>query len=148
MIKIHQNKKSEKMQKIKNHQKWQKPENEKTQKQQNQKSENHEKVSKNDPPLKMAKMSDKWPKVTLCEIRAAWLGTFSIPGGTTGPGFKAEIRPPLFLHIFDQFLSFFTFSFCHFFTFYDFYILMKLPFLIKWPFFDHISCNVIRPYSD
>jgi len=42
----------------------------------------------------MAKMSLKWPKSTLCEIRAAWSGVFSIPGGTTGPGFKAEIDPP------------------------------------------------------
>jgi len=51
-----------------------------------------EKSVKNRPPLKKAKMSDKWPKSTLCEIRAAWSGTFSIPGGTTGPGFKAEIE--------------------------------------------------------
>jgi len=58
---------------------------------------------KNRPPLKKAKMSLKWPKSTLCVFRAAWSGTFSIPGGTTGPGFKAEIRPP---PIFDHFWCF------------------------------------------
>ena len=36
-------------------------------------------------PLKMAKMSRNRAKSTLCEIRAAWSGVFSIPGGTTGP---------------------------------------------------------------
>jgi len=34
------------------------------------------KVSKIDTPPKMAKMSDKWAKSTLCEIRAAWSGVF------------------------------------------------------------------------
>jgi len=34
---------------------------------------------------KKAKMSDKWHFLTLCEIRAAWSGTFWVPGGTTGP---------------------------------------------------------------
>jgi len=41
----------------------------------------------------MVKMSDKWPKLTLCVFRAAWSGRFSVPGGTTGPVFKAEIDP-------------------------------------------------------
>jgi len=72
------------------------------------------KTPKIDPPLKKAKMSLKWPKTALCEIRAAWSGVFSIPGGTTGPGFKAEIRPPPFFTIFDHFLTFFTFWFCAF----------------------------------
>jgi len=39
-------------------------------------------------------MSLKWPKSTLCEIRAAWSGVFWVPGGTTGPGFKAEKWTP------------------------------------------------------
>jgi len=53
-----------------------------------------EKSVKNRPPPKNPKMSLKWPKLTLCEIRAAWSGVFSIPGGTTGPGFKAEKWTP------------------------------------------------------
>jgi len=56
--------------------KTEKAENEKTQKLQNQKSEKVKKTSKNAPPLKKAKMSLKWPKSTLCEIRAAWSGVF------------------------------------------------------------------------
>ena len=59
----------------------------KNDKMQNQKSE---KMTKNGTPPKNPKMSDKWHFFTLCVFRAAWLGTFSIPGGTTGPGFKAE----------------------------------------------------------
>ena len=51
---------------------------------------------KNRPLPKNPKMSLKWPKSTLCEFRAAWSGVFWVPGGTTGPGFKAEKCPPLF----------------------------------------------------
>jgi len=84
---------------------------------------------------KKAKMSLKWPKSTLCEIRAAWSGRFSIPGGTTGPGFKAENRMGgvrrrilitffcFSLFHFHHFVTFwhFTFSwFCHFLCFYHF----------------------------
>jgi len=39
-------------------------------------SKNDKKSVKNRPPLKKAKMSDKWPKSTVCVFRAAWLGTF------------------------------------------------------------------------
>jgi len=86
--------KSEKVLKIRKtekQKKWQNVKSEKVKKWQNW---NHQKmtkkVSKIDPPLKKAKMSLKWPKLTLCEIRAAWSGVFWVPGGTTGPGFKAE----------------------------------------------------------
>jgi len=80
---------------------------EKVKKWQKQENQNHQKVTKlkwwkkceksvkNRPPPKKAKMSLKWPKSTLCVFRAAWSGTFWVPGGTTGPGFKAEIRPPV-----------------------------------------------------
>jgi len=37
---------------------------------------NDQKMVKNRPPPKNPKMSLKWPKSTLCEIRAAWSGTF------------------------------------------------------------------------
>ena len=83
-VKKYKNTKSDKTQKIKIIKKWQ-----------NWKVKNDEKSVKNRPPLKNPKMSDKWPKVTLCEIRAAWSGVFWVPGGTTGPGFKAEIDTPL-----------------------------------------------------
>jgi len=96
----------------------------------------------------MAKMSLKWPKSTLCEIRAAWSGVFSIPGGTTGPGFKAEIRPPLFLHIFDHFLSFLTFMICAFWWNLCFCKCVKLIKCWESSFFDHNMCNVIRPYCN
>ena len=128
--------------------KWQKQKNRKTQKHENQKSEKHQKWSKNAPPLKKAKMSLKWPKTALCEIRAAWSGVFSIPGGTTGPGFKAEIRPPLFSLFFDTFYHFFTFSFWWFCQFWWFCKCDKLMKLIKCPFFDTSLCNVIRPYCN
>jgi len=73
-------------QKMQKHKKWQKLKHEKINK----------KSVKNRPPPKKGKMSLKWPKSTLCVFRAAWLGAFSIPGGTTGPGFKAENDPPCF----------------------------------------------------
>ena len=103
------------------------------------------KMIKNWPPLKKAKMSLKWPKTALCEIRAAWSGVFWVPGGTTGPGFKAGFRPPLFLHIFDQFLTFYTFVICTFCWFLRFHKLVKVTFLWWVTFFDRILCNVIRP---
>ena len=97
--------KSEKWQKWENHkmQKWQNQENgkvKKWQKQENAKTRKVKKVKntkmrkwkvekvKN---LKNPKMSDKWHFLTVCVFRAAWLGAFSVPGGTTGPVFKAEI---------------------------------------------------------
>ena len=102
------------------------------------------KSDKNWPPLKKAKMSLKWPKSPLCVFRAAWSGVFSIPGGTTGPGFKAEIRPPLFFTFFRvfklAFSCFNTFSFCwfcHFLCFCEFHI------LIKFMFWGHFG---LRPY--
>ena len=83
--------KSEKMEKVK---KWQKQENENHEKVIKLKSiKNDKKKMKKWPPLKKAKMSLKWAKSTVCVFRAAWSGVFSIPGGTTGPGFKAEIDP-------------------------------------------------------
>jgi len=90
-------------------------------------------MTKNDPTPKMAKMSDKWSKSTLCEIRAAWSGVFSIPGGTTGPGFKAEIRPPYFCTFFTILVIFilciFVFlMFLHFDNFDDFCVLLELTF--------------------
>jgi len=142
-----QNLKSSKSEKMQKHKKWQKPENRKTQKHENQKSEKVKKWSKFDPPLKMAKMSLKWPKSTLCVFRAAWLGAFSIPGGTTGPGFKAEIRPPLFSLFFDQFLAFYQFPFYAFSCFWWFWVLWKLIIFVEVTFFDHDLCNVIRPYG-
>jgi len=82
-------------------------------------------MSKNDTPPKMPKMSDNWPKSTLCEIRAAWSGVFSIPGGTTGPGFKAEndmggVRRRILI----TFLCFHFFSFIilSLFVFFDFHV--------------------------
>jgi len=84
----HKNRKTDKIKKVI---KSTKSKNTKVTKVRNQKSEKHKKMTKNAPPLKKAKMSLKWHFLTLCEIRAAWLGDFSIPGGTTGPGFKAEI---------------------------------------------------------
>jgi len=39
-------------------------------------TKNDKKSVKNRPPPKKGKMSLKWPKSTLCEIRAAWSGTF------------------------------------------------------------------------
>ena len=140
--------KNRKNQKTRKSEKVIKSKNQNNQKVRNQKSEKHEKWSKNAPPLKKAKMSDKWHFLTLCVFRAAWLGTFSIPGGTTGPGFKAEIRPPLFLMIFDQFYHFFTFNFCAFWCFSHFMEMSKLTFLRKCPFFDIDHCNVIRPYGN
>ena len=100
------------------------------------------------PPLKKAKMSLKWHFLTLCEIRAAWLGAFSIPGGTTGPGFKAEIRPP-------PFSSFFNIILINF-MFYDLCILMFLHFSWIDKFGEMLGiinfwsrlCNVIRPYCN
>ena len=99
-------------------------------------------------PPKMAKMSLKWPKSTLCEFRAAWSGVFWVPGGTTGPGFKAEIRPPLFLMFFDTFLSFYTFSFSWFCWFLCFCESDKLIKCWKVAFFVMVAINVIRPYGN
>ena len=96
----------------------------------------------------MAKMSDKWPKSTLCEIRAAWSGVFSIPGGTTGPGFKAEIRPPLKWHFFDTFFAFSWFTFCAFSCFWHFCEVDKLIIFWEVTFFNIAYCNVIRPYCN
>ena len=93
-------------------------------------------------------MSLKWHFLTLCEIRAAWLGTFSIPGGTTGPGFKAEIDTPLFLMFFDQFYHFFTFSFCAFSCFLSFCIFWFWLILMKWHFYDVHLLIAIRPYCN
>ena len=146
MIKNQQNIKTGKSWKSEKQKKWQ---NQKMQNHQKWENQNHEKVkkwSKNDPPLKMAKMSDKWPKSTLCEFRAAWSGVFWVPGGTTGPGFKAEIRPPLFLHFFDTFLSFFTFSNCAFWCFFSFHECDKIDKLVKVTFLGWYAINVIRPY--
>jgi len=137
IIKINKTQKTEKVTKS---------ENAKTPKSENQKSEKVKKTPKNDPPLKMAKMSLKWPKSTLCEIRAAWSGVFSIPGGTTGPGFKAEIRPPLFLHIFDHFYHFSCFIICAFWCFLSFHKCCKLIKCWELLFFNCCYCNVIRPY--
>ena len=88
------------------------------------------KVWKSDPPLKKAKMSDKWAKSTLCEIRAAWSGVFWVPGGTTGPGFKAENDPLI--------------SLCekwHTFCIYHFYDLLILRILVIFDLciFDHFG---------
>ena len=81
-----QNAKIDKIEKIKKHQNWQKWENEKVKKVIKLKwVKNDKKSVKNRPPLKKAKMSLKWPKSTLCVFRAAWSGTFWVPGGTTGP---------------------------------------------------------------
>jgi len=94
----------------------------------------------------MAKMSLKWPKTALCEIRAAWSGVFSIPGGTTGPGFKAEIRPPLFSLFFDHFfviLCFHIYAFC---WFLHFWLSDKLCKSMWSPFFDHFLPITVRPY--
>jgi len=114
---------------------------------QNQKSD--KKSVKKWPTPKMPKMSLKWPKSTLCEIRAAWLGTFSIPGGTTGPDFKAEINMGgVRRRIFDTFFCFqllhfvdfcvFPFSwFCHFFTFSHFLTFDDFTFLM---IFSQILC--------
>jgi len=146
MIKNQQNTKMLKSRKVKKVKKWQNAKTQKQEKWENEKVKKCEKRSKNDTPPKMAKMSLKWPKSTLCEIRAAWSGVFSIPGGTTWPGFKAEIRPPLFLHFSDHFwviFVFYIFWFCHFLRF------LKCVKLIKChgsPFFDINRCNVIRPY--
>jgi len=106
------------------------------------------KMTKNDPPLKKAKMSLKWPKSTLCEIRAAWSGVFWVPGGTTGPGFKAEIRPPLFLHFFTTFFIFFTFVICVFCVFLCFWLSDKLYISCELPFFTLARAIIIRPYSN
>jgi len=65
-------------------QKSTKSENAKTKKSEKAENEKVKNVKNRENP-KMAKMSDKWHFLTLCEIRAAWSGTFSIPGGTTGP---------------------------------------------------------------
>ena len=87
--------KSDKIEKIKKHQNWQNTKSVKVEKVTKLKStKNDQKSVKKWPPLKNPKMSLKWAKSTLCEIRAAWLGTFWVPGGTTGPGFKAEKWPP------------------------------------------------------
>jgi len=92
MIKKPENRKTGKSEKSEKQKKWQNQKSQKLEKWQNAKLKKWQKSVKNRPPLKKAKMSDKWPKSTLCEIRAAWSGVFSIPGGTTGPGFKAEIE--------------------------------------------------------
>jgi len=132
------------MQKVK---KSTKPENAKHEKVIKLKStKKHKKSVKNWLPPKMAKMSLKWHFLTVCVFRAAWLGAFSIPGGTTGPGFKAEIRPPLFSSLFHVLqLTFSPFSllwnwrFCHFWCFIILCILMKVTFL---------RLLVIRPYCN
>jgi len=86
--------KSDKIKKMKKVKKWQNAENQNHEKVIKLKSlKNDKKMIKNWPPPKKAKMSLKWPKSTVCVFRAAWSGTFWVPGGTTGPGFKAEIDP-------------------------------------------------------
>jgi len=119
--------KTQKVIKSRKQKKWQNTKSDKIKNHQNtkiRKVKKWQKMIKNWPPLKKAKMSLKWHFLTLCEIRAAWLGTFWVPGGTTGPGFKAEIRPPLFSLFFDTFLLFFVIC--------DLWILMKLMILINW----------------
>jgi len=122
-----QNRKSDKIKKMQKVKKSTKQKNGKSEKVIKFKSsKNDKKNDKNWPPLKKAKMSLKWPKSPLCVFRAAWLGTFSIPGGTTGPGFKAEIRPPLFFTFFDvfklAFSCFYHFAFYHFSSFLHFHV--------------------------
>jgi len=147
-VKNHQHQKTVKLTKS---EKWKSDKNQKTRKckiDKIRKVKKWQKWWKKWPPLKMAKMSDKWPKTALCEIRAAWSGVFWVPGGTTGPGFKAEIRPPLFLHFFDIKLCIFHF--------YDLCILMflcfsevdKLHILWKWSNFGAMHVMVIRPYGN
>ena len=81
-----QNTKSDKIKKMQKHKKHENVENENHQKVTKSKSwKSDQKSVKKWPPLKKAKMSLKWPKSTLCEFRAAWSGTFWVPGGTTGP---------------------------------------------------------------
>jgi len=144
----HQNIKSDKIKKTEKVIKTEKPENQKSSKCRKWKSEKHQKWSKIDPPLKKAKMSLKWPKSTLCEIRAAWSGVFSIPGGTTGPGFKAGFRPPLFLHFFDQFWWILHFMICVFYHFLRFDICLKLSKCEKVTFLTSCDAITIRPYGN
>jgi len=130
--------------KVENHQNH---ENAKTQKSEKViKSKSSKKSVKKWPPLKNPKMSPNRAKSTLCEIRAAWSGVFSIPGGTTGPGFKAEndmrgVRRRIFtsffafsLFHFITFSLFLIFWFWHFFTFLHFLDFDDFMFLMN---FDH-----------
>jgi len=96
----------------------------------------------------MPKMSDKWAKSTLCDFRAAWSGVFSIPGGTTGPGFKAEIRPPLFSLFFDQNLMISVFCILWILIFLTFLWSDIFHILWSWPFLWCSSYGVIRPYCN
>jgi len=138
--------KNMKINKIRKIQKVTKSENAKSTKSENQKSEKHKKTPKIDPPLKKAKMSLKWPKTALCEIRAAWSGVFWVPGGTTGPGFKAEIRPPLKLMFFDTFYVISTFSFCAFYQFWCFHSCDKSDIFMEVTFFTIACAITLRPY--
>jgi len=79
-------------------------------------------------------MSDKWAKSTVCVFRAAWLGTFWVPGGTTGPVFKAEIdmggsRRRNLTRVF----TFSPFSHFAFLTFLSFCIFYELTFFDQSP---------------
>jgi len=84
IIKNDKNSKSDKIDKIRKVRKSSKLENVKSEKVTKCKTRKVKNVKKHENP-KNPKMSDKWHFLTLCEIRAAWSGTFSIPGGTTGP---------------------------------------------------------------
>jgi len=132
--------KSTKLKKWQNQEKWKM---QKWEKCKIRKVKKWQKWSKKWPPLKMAKMSLKWSKSTLCEIRAAWSGVFWVPGGTTGPGFKAGFRPPLFLMFFDTF-----FIICVIFILCILWILMILMAWEKWHFWwsAYFGVIAIRPY--
>jgi len=145
MTKIDQNSRNAKSDKIKKTEKVKKSTKQKNGKREKviklKSTKKHKKSVKNWPPLKKAKMSLKWAKSTLCVFRAAWSGVFSIPGGTTGPGFKAEIRPPLFFTFFDicklcfsHFMHFTFYAFCYFLCFMKLSILRILMFcVVYWP---------------
>ena len=79
-----QNIKIDKIDKIIKTQKATKSEKWKSEKVTKRENENMKNVKNHQNP-KNPKMSLKWHFLTLCEIRAAWSGTFWVPGGTTGP---------------------------------------------------------------
>jgi len=142
LIKTVKSEKVTKITKSRKHKKWQNHKIRKVKKVIKWKSLKSDKKSvKNRPPPKMAKMSLKWPKSTLCVFRAAWSGTFWVPGGTTGPGFKAEIdTPPSRRRIFTHVLHFITFTHLSFSCFSPFYDVHVLCILVKCAFL-LLHCN-------
>jgi len=99
--------------------------------------------------------SPKWPKCHLNDQNRHFVNSeppgpafFEFQGVPRDPVLRPKSTPSFLYVKNDHVFMFCAFSISPFCTFYDFCISVKVTFLRGVSFFDHLYCNVIRPYCN